>query len=67
MAEMTPDAIVVGAGVICLTTGICLVEAGLRVQIRTEVPPARTTFAAAGAMVGPPSSLPGDRAVLMTG
>jgi glycine/D-amino acid oxidase-like deaminating enzyme len=62
MAGMTPDAIVVGAGVIGLTTGICLAEAGLRVQIRTEVPPPRTTSAAAGAMVGPPSSSPGDRA-----
>lgn len=62
MAETTPDAIVVGAGVIGLTTGICLAEAGLRVQIRTEVPPPRTTSAAAGAMVGPASSPPGDRA-----
>ncbi len=61
MAETSPDAIVVGAGVIGLTTGICLAEAGLRVQIRTEVPPPRTTSAAAGAMVGPATSPPGDR------
>jgi D-amino-acid oxidase len=62
MAATSPDAIVVGAGVVGLTTGICLAEAGLRVQIRADHPPPRTTSAAAGAMVGPPSSPPGDRA-----
>jgi D-amino-acid oxidase len=62
MAEPSPDAIVVGAGVIGLTTGVCLAEAGLRVQIRTEIAPARTTSAAAGAMVGPPYYPPGDPA-----
>jgi D-amino-acid oxidase len=54
--------IVLGAGVIGLTTGICLAEAGLRVIVRTETPPARTTSAAAGAMVGPVSYPPGSPA-----
>ncbi len=62
MAVGAPDAVVVGAGVIGLTTGICLAETGLRVVIRTENPPARSTSAAAAAMVGPPSSAPGERA-----
>jgi D-amino-acid oxidase len=56
------DALVVGAGVIGLSTGICLAETGLRVLIRTEAPPARTTSVAAGAMIGPPSSPPGSPA-----
>jgi D-amino-acid oxidase len=62
MEETSPDAIVVGAGVIGLTTAVCLAEAGLRVIIRTEVAPARTTSAAAGAMIGPPSFPPGGLA-----
>jgi D-amino-acid oxidase len=53
------DVLVIGAGVIGLTTGICLAEAGLSVTIRTAVPPERTTSVAAGAVwgltrVGPP-------------
>jgi D-amino-acid oxidase len=48
------DAIVVGAGVIGLTTAIRLAEAGRRVAVWTaELPPA-TTSAVAGAMCGPP-------------
>jgi D-amino-acid oxidase len=62
MAETAPDVIVLGAGVIGLTTGICLAEAGLRVQIRAEHPPPRTTSAAAGALVGPPAYPPDDPA-----
>jgi D-amino-acid oxidase len=71
MVETAPDAIVLGAGVIGLTTGICLAEAGLRVLIRTEALPARTTSAAAAAMVGPlayPSGQPAsdwERATLV--
>lgn len=45
--------LVVGAGVIGLTTGICLAEAGAEVTIRAAVPPSRTTSAAAGAVWGP--------------
>jgi D-amino-acid oxidase len=53
------DALVIGAGVCGLTTGISLAEAGLSVTIRTAAPPQQTTSAAAGAVwgavrVGPP-------------
>jgi D-amino-acid oxidase len=53
------DALVIGAGVCGLTTGISLAEAGLTVTIRTAAPPERTTSVAAGALwglvrVGPP-------------
>jgi D-amino-acid oxidase len=47
------DAVVLGAGVIGLTTAICLAEGGLRVRVRTAAPPGATTSAAAGAMCGP--------------
>jgi D-amino-acid oxidase len=46
------DVLVVGAGVIGLTTAVCLAEDGLRVRIRTATPPAATTSAVAGAMWG---------------
>src|SRR5271170_910850 len=53
------DALVIGAGVCGLTTGISLAEAGLSVSIKTAAPPERTTSVAAGALwglvrVGPP-------------
>jgi D-amino-acid oxidase len=48
-----PDVIVLGAGVIGLTTGVCLAEQGLRVQIRTRVASSATTSAVASAMIGP--------------
>ncbi len=48
-----PDVIVVGAGVIGLTLGVCLAEQGWRVQLRTRSAPAATTSAVASAMVGP--------------
>lgn len=47
------DILVIGAGVIGLTTGICLAEAGLRVVIRASDRPAATTSAVAGAVWGP--------------
>ena len=46
------DALVIGAGVCGLTTGISLAEAGLSVTIRTAAPPERTTSVAAGAVSG---------------
>lgn len=49
---MTDDVLVVGAGVIGLTTAICLAESGLRVRVITATPPARTTSAVAGALWG---------------
>lgn len=46
------DALVVGAGVIGLTTAVCLAEAGRRVAIWTASPPQQTTSQAASAMWG---------------
>jgi D-amino-acid oxidase len=59
MGEHRPDVIVVGAGVIGLTTGVCLAEQGLRVQLRTKAAPRATTSAVASAMIGP-SFAPAD-------
>jgi D-amino-acid oxidase len=47
------DVLVIGAGVIGLTTGICLAEAGRSVTIRTAAEPGQTTSVAAGAVWGP--------------
>jgi D-amino-acid oxidase len=47
------DVLVVGAGVIGLTTAICLAEAGTRTVIRAAAPPADTTSSVAGAIWGP--------------
>jgi D-amino-acid oxidase len=47
------DVLVVGAGVIGLTTAICVAEAGLTVTVAAAEPPAQTTSAAAGALWGP--------------
>jgi D-amino-acid oxidase len=46
------DVLVLGAGVIGLTTAVHLAESGLRVAVRTAVLPTLTTSAAAGAMWG---------------
>jgi D-amino-acid oxidase len=48
-----PDVTVIGAGVIGLTTAICLAEAGARVAVHAAEPPAGTTSIAAGALWGP--------------
>lgn len=53
MGDLRPDVVVVGAGVIGLTAGICLAEQGLRVQLCTRSAPAATTSAVASAMIGP--------------
>ena len=47
------DALVVGAGVVGLTTAISLAEAGLRTRVVAADPPGRTTSFAAGAIWGP--------------
>lgn len=52
MLGVTDDVVVIGAGVIGLTTAICLAEAGLRVRVIAEEPPERTTSAVAGALWG---------------
>jgi len=59
MGERRPDVIVLGAGVIGLTTAVCLAEQGLQVQIRTRAAPSATTSAVASAMIGP-SFAPAD-------
>lgn len=46
------DVVVVGAGVMGLTTAVCLAERGARVLVRTAEPPARSTSAVAAALVG---------------
>lgn len=57
------DALVIGAGVIGLTTGISLAEAGLETTIRTAALPPDTTSFAAGAVWGPVRCGPPDRAL----
>jgi D-amino-acid oxidase len=61
MARDELDAVVIGAGVIGLTTAVCLAEAGRRVEVWTAEPPTATTSAAAGAMWGPYLVEPRDR------
>jgi D-amino-acid oxidase len=53
VADIDADALVLGAGVIGLTTAICLAEAGLTVVLAAAEPPAKTTSVAAGAIWGP--------------
>jgi D-amino-acid oxidase len=53
--------VVVGAGVIGLTTAVVLAEAGFSVSVLTREHPASTTSAAAGAMWGPYLVEPRDR------
>jgi D-amino-acid oxidase len=56
------DVVVVGAGVIGLTTAVCLAETGSRVVVRTAEPPAQTTSMVAGAMCGLSATGPDDPA-----
>ena len=55
------DVLVVGAGVVGLTTALCLAESGLRVGIRTAAPPGASTSATAGAVWGPVMAGPAQR------
>jgi len=55
------DALVIGAGVVGLTTAISLAEAGLSVTIRTAALPGQTTSVAAGAVWGAVKVGPPDR------
>src|SRR5262249_44792883 len=50
MATSRPDVIVVGAGVIGLTTAVELAESGLGVEVRSAAAPERTMSVAAAAM-----------------
>ena len=47
------DVLVIGAGVIGLSTAVCLAEAGVNVAIAAAEPPPQTTSSAAGAIWGP--------------
>ncbi len=53
MTQTDSDVLVVGAGVMGLTTAICLAEAGVSTAIAAAEPPRQTTSAAAGAIWGP--------------
>ncbi|MGI8593978.1 MAG: FAD-dependent oxidoreductase [Solirubrobacteraceae bacterium] len=66
MAPRDCDVLVVGSGVIGLTTGVCLAETGLRVRIRTAALPQSTTSRAASAMWGPSFAEPRDRVLRWT-
>ncbi|MCW2932542.1 MAG: amino acid oxidase [Actinomycetia bacterium] len=48
-----PDALVVGAGVVGLTSAIALAEAGLATRVLAAAPPEETTSFVAGAIWGP--------------
>jgi len=52
-AQAAPDVVVIGAGVIGLSTAVCLAERGQRVEVRTRLAQTQTTSAVASAMVGP--------------
>ena len=52
MADESFDVVVLGAGVIGLTSAICLAEAGLRVAVASAEAPGATTSVAAGALWG---------------
>ena len=53
MADNDSDVLVLGAGVIGLSTAVCLAEAGVSVTVAAADPPGRTTSVAAGAIWGP--------------
>ncbi|MFD0919230.1 FAD-dependent oxidoreductase [Saccharopolyspora rosea] len=61
MSASGKPVLVVGAGVVGLTTGVVLAESGRPVRIRTADRPRDTTSAAAGAMWGPALLRPADR------
>jgi D-amino-acid oxidase len=61
MTSTRPGVLVVGAGVIGLTTAITLAEAGHSVLVKTAEPPEDTTSAVAGALWGPWLVEPLDR------
>src|SRR5262249_15619160 len=51
--DLDADVLVLGAGVIGLSTAVCLAEAGVNVTVAAAEPPERTTSVAAGAIWGP--------------
>jgi D-amino-acid oxidase len=52
VSHTASDILVIGAGVIGLSTAICLAEAGVSVTVAAAEPPQDTTSAAAGAVFG---------------
>ncbi len=60
--QPAPDIVVIGAGVIGLSTAVCLAERGQRVEVRTQRAPTQTTSAVASAMIGPAMAPAGDEA-----
>lgn len=63
ITHQCPDVLIIGAGVIGLTTAITFAEARQRVLVRTAEPPRDTTSAAAGALWGPWMAEPADKAL----
>jgi D-amino-acid oxidase len=61
MRRNLPEVTVLGAGVVGLTTAVCLAEAGLAVAVHAAEPPLQTTSLAAGAIWGPHLVGPRDR------
>ncbi|MCC5697551.1 FAD-binding oxidoreductase, partial [Klebsiella pneumoniae] len=61
MTTSREPVLVIGAGVLGLTTGVVLAETGRPVRIRTAELPEQTTSAVAGAMWGPALLPPADR------
>jgi D-amino-acid oxidase len=57
------DALVIGAGVVGLSSAVVLAEAGMSVVVETAELPGRTTSAAAGAVWDPYLTAPRDRAL----
>jgi D-amino-acid oxidase len=53
VTQTDTEVLVIGAGVIGLTTAICLAEAGMSTAIAAAEPPQQTTSVAAGAIFGP--------------
>lgn len=63
MTSVSDDVLVIGAGVVGLTTAVCLAEAGVRTRVMSTDLPRQTTSAMAGAMWGPAFAEPADRAL----
>jgi D-amino-acid oxidase len=61
-AQPRPNLVVIGGGVIGLTTAVRAAESGRTVEVWTADPPERTTSVVAGALLGPAIGPPDDPA-----
>jgi len=61
VTSVSDDVLVIGAGVIGLTTAVCLAEAGVRTRVMSTDLPRQTTSAMAGAMWGPAFAEPAEQ------